>query len=67
MTLLHDRASKHIRQGGAIFIKSYTRPVIVKHLERIRPGKQGEPGLYVATDRYARQWDYVLPMHVAFI
>jgi hypothetical protein len=43
-SLTHDAIAAHIKNGGALLVKPYTRPTIIKQIERIKPGRGKETG-----------------------
>jgi hypothetical protein len=66
-SITYDAIAAHIKNGGALLIKSYTRPTIIKQIERIKPGREKETGIDVSTDKYGRRFEYVFPGGFALI
>lgn len=59
----YEEVLNHIQNGGAVAIKSYTKPVFISQTSRIKPAHNG---LMISTDCHGKKWNFVMQMHLAF-
>jgi hypothetical protein len=64
---LFERVQRHLAasRDNRVVVQTFTRATAFapKHADMLKPGKDGEPGIYMQS---GRQWLYVLPQYVRF-